>query len=269
MNLKNKTILLTGATGGIGSAIAMRLASEGCRLLLAGRDEERLESLRQSLTPARDTHQTVSADINSFSGRKNIIDCSRKIHVDVLINAAGILDFQMVEEQSVELIEKTLTTNLLSPLLLCHAIIPLLKLQPEAAIVNIGSTFGSIGHPGFSIYCASKFGLRGFTEALRRELADTTIAVLYLAPRATATPLNSNAVTSLNDALGNKADAPDQVANTLVTLLKHNTHQIFMGWPEKLFIRLNALFPRLVHKALVKKLPIIKKFARQNPGETT
>ena len=96
-------------------------------------------------------------------------------------------------------------------MLLCQGLLPLLRNRPEAAIVNIGSTFGSIGHPGFATYCASKFGLRGFTETLRRELADTEVQVYYVAPRATRTDMNSAAVVQLNEELGNAMDPPDVV----------------------------------------------------------
>ena len=128
-------------------------------------------------------------------------------------------------------------------------------------IVNIGSIFGSIGHPGFAAYCASKFGLKGFTEALQRELHGSSIRVLYLAPRATHTDLNSMAVTALNEALGNNVDSPEQVAKALMDILASKRRQQYLGWPENLFVRLNGLFPGLVHNALVRKLHIIRHHA--------
>ena len=259
MNLKNSTILLTGASGGIGAAVASVLAQQGARLLLVGRHTESLQALASQL-PGE--HQLVVADIASDSGRQAIEhQCAETGGIDLLVNLAGTLDFRLFEQQPETVIEQTITTNLLSPMLLTRRLIPLLKTRPEAAIVNVGSTFGSIGHPGFTSYCASKFGLRGFTEALRRELADTSIRVFYLAPRATATNLNSDSVTALNKALGNKTDSPQQVAAALVQLVGSNRHQYFMGWPEKLFVRINALFPGIVHNALVKKIPLIKKYA--------
>lgn len=93
-------------------------------------------------------------------------------------------------------------------MLLTHALLPLLQRAPEAAVVNVGSAFGALGHPGFTAYCASKFGLRGFTEALARELADGKIRVLYLAPRVTATAMNDSRVEALNTALGHVVDPP-------------------------------------------------------------
>lgn len=265
MNLNNSTIVLTGASGGIGAAVANVLAQQGAKLLLVGRHADSLHALAAQL-PGE--HLPVVADIASDSGRQVIVhQCTQAGGIDLLVNLAGTLDFRLFEQQPETVIEQIITTNLLSPMLLTRRLIPLLKTRPEAAIVNVGSTFGSIGHPGFTSYCASKFGLRGFTEALRRELADTSIKVFYLAPRATATNLNSDAVTALNKALGNKTDSPQQVAAALLQLVSSNRHQHFMGWPEKLFVRINALFPGVVHSALVKKIPLIRKYAEQSLDE--
>jgi len=260
MQLTNKHILLTGASGGIGQAIAKSLDAEGAILLLAGRNKEKLQQLTQSLTGQ---HHIVLADMNTPEGRDVMIRMCQQHGLDLFINASGVLDFQLYDKQQPECVEQILTTNLVSPMLLCQRLIPLLAQRDEATLVNIGSIFGSIGHPGFTAYCASKFGLRGFTEALQRELADSTVRVCYLAPRATKTDLNSTTVTALNQALGNATDTPEHVANALMDLLSSHQKHYFMGWPEKLFVFLNSLFPRLVHNALVKKLPIIRQYAQQ------
>jgi short-subunit dehydrogenase len=181
--------------------------------------------------------------------------------LDVLINAVGVMDFRLFEAQDPAAIESMVQTNLLIPVLLCQQLVPVLKKREEAAIINIGSIFGSIGHPGFTAYCASKFGLRGFTEALQRELDDTPVRVSYLAPRATRTALNSEAVTALNVALGNATDAPERVAEELLKVVGDKRRQRYLGWPENLFVRLNGLFPGLVHNALTRKLHIIRRHA--------
>lgn len=260
MRLKDKYLLLTGASGGIGQAIARELDKTGVRLLLTGRNKEKLETLQQSLSG---DHQLVIADINTPEGRDAIVERCQQVKLKLFVNASGILDFQLYEQQDNHCIESMMATNLLSPMLLCQSLIPILKEHQQAAIINIGSIFGSIGHPGFTAYCASKFGLRGFTEALQRELADGPIKVSYLAPRATKTNLNSSAVSELNEALGNTTDSPEQVAREVMHILSDNQKQRYMGWPEKLFVRLNGLFPGIVHGALVKKLPIIRQYAQR------
>ncbi|HKX56867.1 MAG TPA: SDR family oxidoreductase [Xanthomonadales bacterium] len=259
MKLQDKQVLLSGATGGIGWAIAERLAEAGAKLLLLGRNETRLKQLQLAL-PGE--HRICVVDLNSASGRAEVLQQCQQEGLDVWVNAAGVLDFQLFDEQDAELVQQMLTTNLVSPILLAQSLLPLLQQRESSVIVNIGSIFGSIGHPGFAAYCASKFGLRGFTEALQRELGDSGVRVLYLAPRATHTDLNSMAVTALNEALGNSVDSPHQVAQELMNLLAGSRKHHYMGWPERLFVRINGLFPGVVHQALVKKLAIIKHHAQ-------
>lgn len=127
--------------------------------------------------------------------------------------------------------------------------------------MNIGSSLGAIGYPGYSVYCASKFALRGFSEALHRELTGSGLKVLYLAPRATRTALNSEAVYALNSELGVQMDSPHWVAEQITTALIRETRWRWLGWPEALFTRLNALLPALVDKALAKQLPVIARHA--------
>ncbi len=155
-----------------------------------------------------------------------------------------------------------LQLNLLAPVLLTRALLPDLRARPEAALVFVGSTFGGIGHPGFTSYCASKFGLRGFAQSLRRELADTGVRVDYLAPRATRTELNPPGVDALNAELGNAVDPPCRVAEELLTRLSAGSGgDRHMGWPEKLFVKINGLVPTLVDKSLAARLNRIRHHA--------
>jgi hypothetical protein len=100
--------------------------------------------------------------------------------------------------------------------------------------------FGAIGFPGYVAYSTTKFALRGFTEALRRELAGSSVTVQYLAPRATRTPINSSAVERMNAELGVAMDPPERVARELAELLRTGRRSAVVGWPEKLFVRINA-----------------------------
>lgn len=258
MDCRNKRVLLAGATGGIGQAIAVELDRAGARLTLVGRNPARLAKLQHRLS---DRHRVIAADINDADKRSSVVSQCERDGLDVFVNCVGVMDFKLFENQQPAAIESMVMTNLLAPMLLCRALLPALKVSEEAAIVNIGSIFGSIGHPGFTAYCATKFGLRGFTEALQRELHDSSVRVSYLAPRATRTDLNSDAVTALNEALGNATDEPERVAEELMKVLGARRRQRYMGWPENLFVRLNSLFPSVVHGALTRKLPIIRRHA--------
>lgn len=261
MQLKNKIIVLTGASGGIGEAISKKLADAGGSIIAVGRDKAKLNALISSL-PGQ--HSYVVADLITTEGIQAIVDeVNNRGGVDVLINNAGITQFGLLEHQSSDVISAQLNANLLAPILLTQALLPALKKSDSPAIVNMGSTFGSIGYSGFSAYCASKFGLRGFTEALRRELADTAIRLFYLAPRATRTPINNAQVVAMNQELGNKMDEPEVVASHLMKLLQSSNILIrYIGWPEKLFVLINSVLPQVVDKALFKQLPVIRRFAQ-------
>ena len=121
--------------------------------------------------------------------------------------------------------------------------------------------FGSLGYPGFAAYSATKFALRGFTEALRRELADSKIGVHYFAPRATRTGMNTSAVDRMNAELKVAMDPPAQVAAAACSMLEAGKTGVVFGWPEKLFVRINALLPGVVDGSLRKQLPVIRRHA--------
>ncbi len=259
MQLMGKRLLVTGASGGIGTALCRLLEQHGVKLVMTCHQAAPVDDLRATLGKA---HDIVPADISTQAGRDEIVSvCEHAGGIDGVINLAGIMDFSLFANQSPQMISRTLEINTLSPILLTHQLLPQLTQKDSAIILNVGSIFGSIGHPGFTVYCASKAAIKTFSEALSREMADTPVRVSYIAPRATATKLNSEKVMALNTALGNKADTPDYVARQIIDTLLSEQSQRFLGWPEKLFVRLNALFPSLVHRALVGKLKLIKQYA--------
>lgn len=266
MKLQGKIILLTGASGGIGQAIAKRLAAQGARLILVGRSLKNLTDLAQELNVLDKQGFVLRADITTHEGRETIRTALVALQkpLDALINCAGINLFGMLEETAPQDIEKLLATNVTAPILLTRQVLPFMN-SSDGRILNIGSSFGGLGFPGYSTYCASKFALRGFNEALRRELSDSHLQVAYLAPRATKTALNSDAVCAMNRELGNTMDEPDLVATYVETMLtaKHMRDRN-IGWPENLFLRINSVFPRVIDLALQSKLPIIRRYTQRN-----
>lgn len=262
--LNGKTIVLTGATGGIGQQLARALATENARLILVGRDQVRLQKLLLELSSnSHHQHRFVVADLSTKQGLNSFkAACCDESVIDMLINNAGVNDFAFLEQQDIELIQKIVRVNLLVPILTCKILLPLLQTRPEAVILNVGSTLGSIGFPGNATYCASKFGLRGFTEALRRELSNTKVKVHYLSPRATRTAMNSSTVDALNNTLRNAVDDPQVVVAAALKLLRaKRSSDAFLGWPEKLFVKINSLFPKLVSQNIAKQLATIRQYA--------
>jgi short-subunit dehydrogenase len=260
MQLHDKLILVTGASGGIGSLLCRQLAAHGVRLVMTCMDAQRLQVLQHELG---DRHHIVAADLSRSEGREAIVDACQAVGgIDGLVNLAGMLDFGWFQQQQPLLLQKLFEVNTVGPIVLTRLLLPQLLSRQESRIVNVGSIFGSIGHPGFAAYCASKAAIKTFSEALSRELAESCVTVGYIAPRATRTALNSDRVRALNAELGSKEDAPELVAQEICAMLAGTQRQRFLGWPEKLFVLINAVLPAVVHKALVGKLPIIRKFAR-------
>lgn len=260
--ISNKTIVLTGASGGIGKALAHKLAGNGNTLILMGRNQSHLEDILFNL-PGE--HHLISADLNISLERKRAISelSEHSGEIDILINNAGVSCFQLFDDMNSEQVQNILDTNLLSPLLFTHEVLPLLNTK-KAKIVNVGSTFGAIGYPGFSVYGASKFGLRGFSESLTRELSNTHIDVQYIAPRATRTSINSDVVSQMNRELGNRMDEPSSVAEQIIKAIATNKPVTNFGWPEKAFVYLNSMVRNVVDKAIISQLPTIQKFAKEN-----
>ncbi|MCH1917825.1 SDR family oxidoreductase [Shewanella sp. A3A] len=267
MNFSEQRWVITGASGGIGAAIAKELAQRGATLLLCGRNQIKLAHLKAKLVGQ---HQLFVGDLTQASSLSELQQAADRFNANGVINCLGVNQLQTFVQSSDADIRQMLDTNLLTPISVCQALLPRLQTQPSATLVNVGSILGSIGYPGATLYCASKFGLRGFTESLRRELADSHVNVLYFAPRATDTEINSPAMQQLNQQLGNKSDSPMWVAQQLCQRLQRSPKgAAYLGWPEKLFVRINALFPGLVDGASLKQLPIIKRFCQQQPSSST
>lgn len=271
MKLAGARVLVTGGAGGIGLALARELLEAGASVLLAGRSARALADAVRKLGPYGARVATLVADLTSPADRANLVACASTWHggIDVLVNNAGVSHFGMYADAAPECIEQTVATNLLAPMLLVRALLPTLASRPQAAIVNVGSVFGAIGYPGNAAYSAAKFGLRGFSESLRRELAGGTIQVLHVAPRATRTAINSRAVEGLNLELGVATDPPETVAAWIRERLESGLADGTLGWPERLFVKLNALLPRIVDRALQRQLPAIRRYAHDRAAPPT
>lgn len=263
MNLSGKRIILTGAAGGIGYHLALLLAKKGARLALVGRNATRLQEICAEIAQRGGFAAPVVLDLSAEGAPEQAVAsaCQTLGGVDVLINGAGIMDFTLFERHDPKRIEQMIGVNVVAPILLARAVLPHLLAQDSGRIVNVGSAFGSIGFPHFATYCASKFAMRGFSEALRRELADSQIGVTYVAPRATKTPMNDETTTRMLKETGTNMDEPEYVAAQIVLAIERDSKEHFIGQPESFFARLNGMFPRLVDNGLLKNTRIARKYA--------
>lgn len=262
MQLNGKRILLTGATGGVGSILVHKLAEKGAILALVGRDKAKLEALIQTLPAFNGSHVAIVADFDRPNTAVDLkIEANQKLGaIDLLINNAGILDFIQLEDQSDERIAQIIQTNVTSLIQLTRAFLPQFKAKNQGHYVMIGSIFGSLGFPHYATYCASKFAVHGFSQALRRELVDTKIGVTYIAPRAIATAMNDDSTTAMLQKAGQKMDPPETVAEIVVKAIENEKQEVFIGQPQSLFAWLNGVAPSLVNMGLKKQTALAVPF---------
>ena len=140
--------------------------------------------------------------------------------IDILINNAGVLDFIELQDQSDDRIAEMINTNVTALIQLTRAVLPNFQSKNQGHFVFIGSVFGSLGFPHFATYCATKFAVHGFSQALRRELVDTNIGVTYIAPRGIKTPMNDANTVAMWAKSGNKMDDAETVASIVVNALE-------------------------------------------------
>lgn len=253
--LAGRRVLLTGASGGLGHALALEFSRRGAHLLLTGRRAEALGGLQGEIEDLGGMAHYVAADLSEATGRQAVVAAARHEYagIDVLVNAAGSAAFTDFAAQDPAQLETIFKINVLAPMMLTQAVLPMMREQDHGRIVNVGSTFGSIAFAWFTGYSASKFALRGFSEALRRELEGSGIGVTYVAPRAVRTQLNSPAVYRMAEKVKMNIDNPESVARRVANAIEAGKKDVFLGFPESLFVRVNALLPRLVDMALRKQ----------------
>ncbi len=261
MEIRDKKVLLTGAAGGMGRLLARALHERGAHLALVDANAEGLEETARELERAR----AIPGDLSTIDGCKAIAEAAvaELGQVDILINLAGVMSFRCYEDESHEMLDLVIRVNLLGAMHLTRALLPAMLERNAGRIINVGSVFGSIGFAYFTAYSASKFGLRGFSEALRRELHDTNIKVMYVAPRAVRTPLNTGRIMRMGEAVKMNMDDPETVVRQILKAIDNDKKEVYIGFPESFFVQVNVRFPRLVDRALAAQNRIARKFAKE------
>lgn len=249
---QTKTVLITGAGSGIGRALALEAARLGHRTLLAGRRAAPLAETAALIAEAAPEAAAtpVIADITTPEGRAALVEAAAT-GLDVLINNAGTLSAGRLRDQSDAAIEAMIRTNLIAPVLLTRDLLPALS-QARGRVVNVGSVFGDIAFPYFTVYSATKFGLRGFSDGLRRELAAQGVAVTHIAPRATRTAAKDE-FDAFIEPFGMKLDNADWIAHRAWNAIERGKRSLLPSFSERFFVLLQNHAPKLVDRALGKQ----------------
>lgn len=248
MKLNGKTIAITGGAGGIGSRVATLAEQKGAIPIIIDRAEP----------AAAMKWEYIQGDLSTAEGIARIATQLVNCKPDILVNLAGIQHFGAIETQKPEHIALMYQINLIAPVQLVQALLPMMRKRGSGQIVNIGSIFGSIPFAYFATYSSAKAGLKAFSEALRREVAGSGITVTHIAPRAVKTPLNTEHILALAERTNMAMDEPDKVAARMVAAIEGDRKDVYIGFPESLFVRVNALLPRVVDNALAKNNKIAK-----------
>lgn len=237
-SLEGQRAVVTGAAGGIGAPVARLLRAAGAHVT----------GVDRVACPAAD--ETVLCDMADDGA---LLDLTRRLAdnpPDLLVNVAGVMCFGPVGQLQPAQLALCLRLNLYVPIMLAQAVADPMVLRGSGQVVNIGSALGAIPYPLFAGYSASKAGLAAFSQALRRELAGSGVAVTHISPRAVRTAFNTGAVDRFLEIVGMKADDPEVVARTIVAAIAARRPQLLIGAMERLYAAINALLPQVIDAGL-------------------
>ncbi len=248
--LKDRRAIVTGASSGIGRAVALELARQGASLVIVARREDRLRELADQIIALKRPVEIVAGDITDPAVRQRAIDAaqSKLGGLDVLVNNAGVGAMGLFEDASPDRVRKIMETNFFSLVEMTRLALPLLKQGTTPIFVNISSILGRRGVPYNCEYAASKFAVSGFSESLRTELIRHGIDVLVVCPGTTETEFFDRVIDSTDKPNWpeHKPVSATEVARQIVRAMRQGRHEIIpYGW-GRVLCWLNRLSPRLV-----------------------
>ena len=254
--LQDKRAIITGASGGIGRALALELARAGVDQVLVARRADRLAAVAEEVRRLGGRAEMVVGDVTEAVVRLQALDVARELlgGLDILINNAGVSAHGRFADADPERLRPIMETNFFAPAEFIRSALPLLKTGREPIVVNIGSVLGQRGCPHKSEYSASKFALRGFSEAIRAELSPLGIDLLVV----TAGPTDTEFFQHLLEEHGElpwgegKPVSPARVARSTIRAMRLGKHEIVPSWRGWFLSIANRLFPRLVDRAMAR-----------------
>lgn len=265
-NLSGKVAVITGAGSGIGRELAINLAMEGCLIAICDIDAAALEKTHDRVTH---THAKVMSQVVDVSNRKAVYEWAEAVvqhfgKVNIVINNAGVALTDTIENMSYTDFSWLMNINFWGVVYSTKAFLPALKQQTEAHIVNLSSIFGIISVPTQAAYNAAKFAVRGFTEALRQELAHTSVGVTCVHPGGIRTNIVRHARlrTDMNghsdpnqqllvDQFERMAQtSPHEAAISIINAIKQKQKRLLIGRDAKFLDCLQRLFPSRYERVL-------------------
>ncbi|MBD2295766.1 SDR family NAD(P)-dependent oxidoreductase [Anabaena sphaerica FACHB-251] len=249
MNIQGKVALITGASRGIGKAIALELAQQGVkRLILVARDRQKLAEVAQEIEKLGTETTIIALDLTQAVNVNIAIAQLWRSYgpIHLLVNCAGVAYQNSFLQTKLPQVQEELSVNLLGMYNLTSLIARRMASQKEGTIVNVSSLMGKVAAPTMATYSATKFAILGFTQALRRELAEHNIRVVALLPTLTDTDM----VRDLKLFRGVTPMTPQQVAQALIIGLQKDSSEILVGWQSHLAVWCQNIAPWLLEIVL-------------------
>ena len=245
-------LIVTGASSGIGAAVAKQFAREGYRVVLAARRIERLESMADEIEAGGGQALVVQTDLFQFEDIQNLVAAtiSQYGQVDVLVNNAGFGRLQWLEQLDPDKdIQAQLQINLTATILVAREVLPHMIERRSGHIINMASLGGFVATPTYTTYSASKFGVRGFTEALRREVGVYGIHVTGVYPGGVRTEFKEHTGTDRKTGRTTPASLrlePEEVAQAILKVVDHPRRTVILPWQMRFVVWANSHFPGIV-----------------------
>tara|TARA_B100000315_G_C14502893_1_gene553181 strand:- start:514 stop:1305 length:792 start_codon:yes stop_codon:yes gene_type:complete len=257
--MKNKVIIITGASSGIGTSLAFELAKNNNKLVLASRNKKRLSKIVKEIHDKRIDAIYVQTDVTNKENCKNLIDktISRYGRIDVLINNAGISMYALFNELDLSIVKKVMNTNFWGTVNCTKYALPFL-LKNKGSLIGVSSIAGHIGLPERSAYSASKFAMNGFLESVRCENQNNSLHVLIACPGFTASNIRRTALTK--DGTPQKESprneqkmmTSEDVAKKIICAIDSKQNTITLTFKGRLIVWINRFFPKLAQRLVFK-----------------
>jgi len=247
MNLKEKTVVITGASSGIGRAVALEMARRGANVVLGARRLDRLESVAAECRKLGVSARAIAADVTSREDCRLLI--AEAGNVDVLVNNAGFAIFDGIAEARPEELRGMMETNYFGSVNCIQAVLPQMLARGEGTIVNVASITGIMGFAGMGGYCATKFALTGMTEALRDEVLGRGVRVALVCPGTTDTEFFVKAERGKMPGASRLmlAVKPERVARAVCDAAEDGRYRRILPLMAASYMRMKEIFPRVAH----------------------